>query len=274
MKDQSEKVSIIIPTYKRPFFLKKVIENLNNQTYKNLEIIIVDDNKKDSLEKKQTYDEVKKIIENYNHLKIKYISNLDNQGANYSRNIGIKNADGKFISFLDDDDEYINTRIEIMLKKIRNSDYDMICCSWKKILFKGNEIKKISEKNISDDYNVLLDDILTNNIIGGASLILVKREVFETLGGFDINLVSCQDWDLFIRMVKSKYKILKIKDKLVKYNMHLEERISTNREKVIKGHLSIKKKYQSDRKNMIFKNKILFELKIIKHYIKYYINWN
>ncbi|MCQ8212121.1 glycosyltransferase [Cetobacterium somerae] len=269
MSYKNEKVSIIIPTYKRPFFLKRIIENLNEQTYKNLEIIIVDDNKKDSTEKKETSNEIQKIIEIYKNLEIKYISNYDNKGANYSRNVGVKNAQGKFISFLDDDDEYLSNRIEIMMKKINEKDFDMVCCDWEKVIFKRKSLKKLNVKDQIKDFEVSFEQILTNNIIGGASLVLMKKEVFNSIHGFDINLVSCQDWDLYIRIIKSGYRVLKLKDKLVRYNIHLGERISTNRNKVIKGHLYIKNKYYEDRKQISNIKKILFNLKLLKQYLKF-----
>lgn len=245
--------------------LKEVLESINNQTYKKIEVLIIDDNFKKSEEKKATEKEVIRLKKKYDNLEIIYIQHTDNQGANFARNTGIVNSRGKYITFLDDDDLYLKNRLEVMLKKLKKNDVDMVCCSCKWILKETNEIKK--DLSITFDKIIEKQDILTNNVIGGTSLILVKKEVMNKIGKFDITLSSCQDWDLYIRIALSNYKILKIKEQLVNYYLHTGERISTNKRKVIEGHLRIKEKYKKERKELSIKSRILFNLKILKQYL-------
>ena len=103
-------VSVIIPTYKRPKELERAIISVKNQTYKNIEIIVVDDNANDIEQRKSTEQVVKKY-EN-----IVYIQNKENLGGSKTRNIGIENAKGKYIAFLDDDDEFLPNKIEQQIK--------------------------------------------------------------------------------------------------------------------------------------------------------------
>ena len=86
----NEKISVIIPTYKRHDLLERAIKSVLNQTYKNLEIIVVDDNKKDSIERKET----EKIMKKYPD--IIYIQNKENMGGGLTRNIGINCATSKY----------------------------------------------------------------------------------------------------------------------------------------------------------------------------------
>ena len=99
-------VTVIITTYKRPDKIERAIDSVINQTYPNIELIVVDDNIKDTQERKET----EKIVERYSN--IRYIKNEKNLGGALSRNVGIKEANGEFISFLDDDDKYKPTKIE------------------------------------------------------------------------------------------------------------------------------------------------------------------
>ena len=102
-----ELISVIIPTYKRIDTLERALDSVFNQTYTNIELIVVDDNAKFP----ETREKVEKIIEKYNG-KIKLIKNKDNLGGGLSRNEGIKVASGKYIAFLDDDDEYYPEKLE------------------------------------------------------------------------------------------------------------------------------------------------------------------
>lgn len=105
--DTNELISIIITTYARPATLKRAIDSVLCQTYKNLEIIVVDDNKDKGIQ-----NEVKGIISSYNDPRIKLVCNVKNLGGALSRNEGILVANGKYIAFLDDDDEYLPEKVE------------------------------------------------------------------------------------------------------------------------------------------------------------------
>ena len=113
MKLQKDKlVSVIITTYKRPTdILKRAIMSAIGQTYKNIEIIIVND----CPEQKELSKEIKKMISTIHDNRIKYIELDKNQGACIARNIGIKNSNGYYIALLDDDDEWVKEKIELQI---------------------------------------------------------------------------------------------------------------------------------------------------------------
>ena len=115
---KEELVSSIIPTYKRTDTLKRAIDSVLNQTYSNIEIIVVDDN--------VNFPEVRKkvveIIESYNKNNISLVKNIRNLGGGLSRNEGIKIAKGEYIGFLDDDDEFFNTKIEKQYNLIKEKE--------------------------------------------------------------------------------------------------------------------------------------------------------
>ena len=125
---EEELVSVIIPTYKRYDVLSRAIDSALNQTYNNIEIIVIDDNKKESEFRKKTEETMKKYE---NNSKVKYIKNEKNLGGAETRNVGVKNANGEFIAFLDDDDEFVNDKIEKQMKhykKIESKKIGLIYC--------------------------------------------------------------------------------------------------------------------------------------------------
>ena len=103
---KNEMVSVIIPTHNRSNTLERAIKSVISQTYPEIEIIIVDDNANNEEERQK----VKKIVENYNNINL--IQNKVNLGGGQSRNEGIKAAKGKYVAFLDDDDEFFPQKIE------------------------------------------------------------------------------------------------------------------------------------------------------------------
>lgn len=106
-----ELVSVVIPTHKRFEELFRAIDSVLKQTYSNIEIIVVDDNSQDKELRERIKEKIKKYSEN-----IQYIENETNLGGAKSRNVGIEKAKGKYISFLDDDDEYYPEKIEKQYK--------------------------------------------------------------------------------------------------------------------------------------------------------------
>lgn len=170
-------VSVIIATYRRDYTLKRAIESVLNQTYKDIEIIVVDDNAEHIWNEK-----VKGIVCKFDN--IKYICNMKNEGCANSRNIGINNANGKYISFLDDDDLYLPDKIERQLNDIIKSKADFSVTD----LYLYNNKDKIVDKRIRNyikfyDINSLLNYHLMYHITGTDTL-MFKKDYLEKIGGF------------------------------------------------------------------------------------------
>lgn len=242
-----KKVSVIIPTYNRACTIKKAIESVLNQTYKNIEIIVVDDNSNDD-----TNYVIKKYLEKYKF--IRYIKHEYNKGGSAARNTGAANSSGDILAFLDSDDEWISNKLEEDLKCIVDDDFDMVYCDMYAINSKTGEKEAIIKKSYDDIYY----ELLKRNIIGGTSLITIKKQVFNQVGGFNEGLPSCQDWEFYIKVAR-KYKIKKINKCLLNYYIHSDS-ISGNITNAIQGHqymfnmvsdiIETDEKY-SDEKNII-----------------------
>ena len=131
------KLSIIIPTYNREEYIKRCLESALNQTYKDIEVIIVDDGSTDNTEK---------IIKSYKDKRIKYFKNT-NHGIGFSRNFGLDKANGDYIFFLDSDDYLDNNMAKTVIDNIK--DNDILIFDYKEIFEKNGKelINKYDEFN-------------------------------------------------------------------------------------------------------------------------------
>ncbi|MBG9978581.1 glycosyltransferase family 2 protein [Ruoffia tabacinasalis] len=236
-------VSVVMPTYMRePKLIKRAINSVLNQTYRSIELIVVDDSPNDY----HSRPLVKEYIESFEDNRIVYIAHAKNMGANKARNTGIKLSIGEYIAFLDDDDEWLPQKIELQIKEMK-SDNEIALVNCKAILF--NEVTNTKRYLINEiNYGYYYKELLRQNFIGSNSFVLVKKEVIDEVGLYDENLLSNQDYDLFLRIAK-KHKISGVNKVLVNYYVHDGERISTNNLKQLQGRLAIFDKYYNDISN-------------------------
>lgn len=182
-------ISIIIPNYNKSQFVAETINSVKKQTYDNWEAIIIDDCSSDN-----SLDIIEKLIANDNKFRLKV--NFSNKGANYSRNLGIKEAKGDFIIFLDSDDilskDCLKNRIEFFIER-SNIDFAVFCMGsfnevigdntflWNK--FEGNLVKRF----------------LSHDLPWAIPSLLWKKSSLEMLKGFDESFKRYQDVELHIR---------------------------------------------------------------------------
>lgn len=211
-------VSVVITTFNRLYLLERALSSLENQTFSDFEVIISDD---------CSDVDVKSFIKKYREhssLSIIYRCNSQNRGACYTRNEGIKIARGKFIAGLDDDDEFTANRLEVLLS-IYKPEYSFVTSNT--LVIAKNRKHKLFRRDRVINFN----DLMWGNIVG--TQVLVERKRILALGGFDTNLTSAQDADMWIRLVKKFGCALRVKESLyVLHTEHEEGRISTSENKV------------------------------------------
>lgn len=236
----NELVSVIITTYKRPYeILYRAINSVINQTYSNLEIIIVDDSPNDYSKREEIKENIQEIYDS----RISYIQHEFNRGGCAARNTGIRNSHGNLIAFLDDDDEWGDNKIELQLKAIEKENADFVYCAYKEVTEINEKIIKTQVKINNYDKKTYYNDLLCENYIGSVSFVMIKKKCFDSCGDFNEQLKSCQDWDMWIRILR-KYKLCYIEEALVLYHKHENERISTNCKNQLQGHKYILDNYQ------------------------------
>jgi glycosyltransferase involved in cell wall biosynthesis len=235
-------VSVIIATYKRPKHLIRAINSVLTQTYKNIEIIVVDDNNENDEFRKLTEKVLKKLIDEN---KIIYIQHQHNKGTADARNTGIKEANGEFICFLDDDDEYFPLKTESQIKVFQNSE-DKIGLVYGSYLRKDLRLNKesIIKPKIKGD----VSHIIGLNKIGPPSIVMCKTSVINIIGGFDKSLPYKEDIDFYLRL--SPYCDISYTNEIVtKYYTEHKSSMSTNHKKKLPDTIKfIKKHYQRIKK--------------------------
>ena len=221
-------ISIIIPTYKRyPDMVNRAIQSALNQSYKPIELIVVDDSPDD-------FDgrlSIKQMILSLKDDRIKYIQHPKNMGACAARNTGIKESKGEYLAFLDDDDEWLPLKLEKQIALMSGSDVGIVYCGHK-IVNEETETKNISARKCYS--GKVFDRLILVNFIGSTSFVLIRRECFNECGLFDTKIKASQDLELYLRIVQ-KYEVAYVDEPLVVYHIHSAERITTNPYYTIQG---------------------------------------
>ena len=180
------KISVIIPTNNRSNFIKNALSSAQKQTFKDFEIIIVDDG---------SCDETYKVISNFNS-NIRYIYQ-PNCGVSSARNMGIQNSRGKLIAFLDSDDLWHPEKLQKQYDFLENNKAINICYTgsyWIRNREKVNPPKRYAPRS-GNIFQHILDCCFV-----GASFTILRRELFDKYGLFDESLPVCEDHDLWIRL--------------------------------------------------------------------------
>lgn len=222
-------ISVVIPSFNRSQTISRALYSVLNQTYKNFEIIVVDD---------CSVDNTLEVVESINDDRIRIIKHKKNKGANAARNSGISEARGDFIAFQDSDDEWFPEKLEKQLEHMSLKNADVVACAYNQHI--DNRVVQVPEKNI-DNSNVF-NQLLYGNFIATPS-ILGKREVFTSVL-FDEALPRFQDWEIMIRIAK-QYKVSFINKVLLNAYV-LDNGITANWAKGIKAFKIIIKKYSQD----------------------------
>lgn len=181
-------ISVIIPTFNRPDLLKRAVQSVIHQSYKNIEIIIVDDNSEVDLQEIGDLDS-----------RIQLLRNERNRGANYSRNKGTEMAKGEFFNFLDDDDELYPEKLEKQLRLFRNNQDPSLAVVACDIIDDRNNLN-ITLKNRKSGY--IYRDLLKSYCVYLTTSLLIKAQCFREIQGFDETLVANHEYDLCIRLAE------------------------------------------------------------------------
>jgi len=228
-------ISVIIPTYNRAHLLPRAIKSVLNQTYKDFELIIVDDASTDNTEEvvREFQEKDKRIV---------YVKHQKNRGGSAARNTGIKLAKGECIALLDDDDEWLPEKLEREIEKIQSLSSD-VGVVYSGVFWVLEDTGRVISKVVPTLHGKMYIDFLRGAIIALPST-LIRKSCFQRSGLFDEELPACQDWDMWIRLAKY-YEFDFIPEALVKAYIHGEQ-ISTNLKARIRAREMLLKKYYED----------------------------
>jgi glycosyltransferase involved in cell wall biosynthesis len=198
--------SIIIPTYNRAIDLERALLSLNNQTYKYFEVLICDDG---------SIDNTPEVVADFsNDLNIKYIKIANSGIPAIPRNLGIANAKGKYIAFLDSDDWWHENKLQLAFEYLENGA-DLVYSDFYKVKsLKEKEIVKVRELK----ENITIDLLKNGNAICNSSVV-VRKSILDKVGFFNEGqeYIAWEDFDLWLRISKITSHFVHINQPLVYY---------------------------------------------------------
>jgi glycosyltransferase involved in cell wall biosynthesis len=204
-----EQVSIILPTYNRADIVRRAIGSVLAQTYTNLELIVVDDGSSDDTEKS---------VLGFGDQRIVYLKNQQNRGPSGARNFGIKAARGHFISFVDSDDEWANTKLEEQVREIESASVPVIVLTGMRFL--NDSTRQIVEDVTFQHSGYVHSAFFQLKTIGLLSM-LAPKDCLEEIGLFDENVTADEIWDIGVRLAE-KFEFRTVPRQL--YIVHLHEK--------------------------------------------------
>ncbi len=241
--NSNEWVSAVIPTHNRAKILLDSLDSVWKQTYRPIELIVVDDGSED-----ETEAFVQKWAEKCQTEKaftLRYVYQ-ENHGANAARNRGISEATGRYVAFLDSDDLWLPDKMTKQIAVFRKQPEigDVYCGLYHLDLDSG---RRLEDAQNSYKAGWLIRSMLVHDITTPTSCHIVRKDCFEKVGMFDESLPARQDWDMWIR-VSSAYKFGCVPEVLVEQREHAGSRVRSNPMNEINAAKKIFKKYAYLRK--------------------------
>ncbi|OAG28326.1 glycosyltransferase family 2 protein [Thermodesulfatator autotrophicus] len=205
-------VSVIIPTYNRKAFLKEAIESVLAQSFKNFELIVVDDG---------STDDTPYLATRYH---IRYVRKQKRQGVSAARNTGIRLAKGSFIAFLDSDDLWLPEKLAKQIVFFKKNPEAVAVQTEEIWIRRGKRVNPRQRHKKPSGY--FFDRALELCLISPSGVML-KREVFDKIGLFDESFPACEDYELWLRLL-ARYPVFLINEPLViKRGGHKDQLSST-----------------------------------------------
>jgi glycosyltransferase involved in cell wall biosynthesis len=198
------KLTAIIPTYNRAETLSRAVDSVLDQTFEDIEVLVVDDG---------STDETQELLGSYSDQRVRVVTHETNRGANVARNTGIENARGEYVAFLDSDDEWRPAKVAKQLGALddRGSDWVAAYCdtevrvpgtSGRLRTLAASLLARADDEPRMEGGERLVGEILAGNVHPGAgSTLLVRTDVAREVGGFDETLDRFQDPEFVLRVL-------------------------------------------------------------------------
>lgn len=232
------RVSVVVPTYRRPQRLRRAVASVFRQTAEDWELIIVDDNDPGSPERRETEEVVAELAGDE---RVRYIRSPRNAGGGAARNMGIREARSALVAFLDDDDEWHATKLERQLRCFDEvpPEVGLVYCRVR-VLDTSTGRESLTP---TDGRSHSVRDLLRRNTVGTTSAVMCRTEALRAVGSFDESLPARQDLDLYIRLAQ-QYPFAFVDEPLVTLYVHRGSRISSDFGGAIRAHQLFVDKYR------------------------------
>ena len=227
-------VSVVIPTYNRAAYIKRAVSSVQNQTFRDLEIIVVDDGSKDNTA------EVVAALATLDP-RVRFVTHTINKGAQAARNTGAQAAMGKWIAFQDSDDEWLPNSLDLRLTEAEHRNV--------KVVHSECYIEYSTSKQRSLFGALPLSGNIYRDVLSAPGpvfpALLVHLSALKQIDNLDESIVSYQEWDTCIRLSK-EYEFGFVKEPTFVYYRRTEETISSNNTRSARGYEQIVEKNKKE----------------------------
>ena len=253
-------ITIILPLYNGEAFIEKTLLSIGQQSFHHAELIVVDDGSTDN-----SCDIIHLIssTSSYPVLKNLKIVTQKNGGVASARNLGIKEAKGKWIAFIDQDDLWLPEKLERQVDALRDSNAKWSYSSFVRFYSDGKEVLK---QNGSTDRKETLRLLVSGKLFIPPSAVLVEKNICETEGGFNSNLIPSDEWDFFLTLAE-KYNPAYCAEILIRFRSHPSSTAKKQKRKIFEAQLKVIDQHTDIAK----KSKIYNELKKRKANVLWHI---
>ena len=223
--------SVIIPTYNREKVIKRAIDSILNQTFRNFELIIVDDGSKDMTER---------IVKDYSDERIVYLYK-ENGGQNSALNLGLEHVRGTYVAFCDSDDEWFPTKLEKVYNKYLSDEEISVVYHLTGVMIDGRVA--LAREETFEGW--IYKEVLLRGYLTSPTFISCKKECFDTIGEFDLDVTYWQDDDFCYNLCKY-FKVGLVKEILGIYYTDITGRMTEAKKKTADAYYLVLSKHKDD----------------------------
>lgn len=223
-------VSVVIPNYNGAKFIEETITSVCNQTYTSFEVIVVDDGSTDNSMVLLT-----QLKEKYDVLRVVHV---ENGGVSRARNIGVENAKGQYVAFLDSDDLWKEEFLQNHVNAIKKQNADVVYSNYTWF----NEQKEFKNEKVNLNPQSLFDFWVDSML--SCSSVTIKKKALNKIGNWDEKLHACEDMDLWFRLKLAEMNIVSTNSTDVLIRIH-EKSAKTNFNKMYEGHMQSLQKWSA-----------------------------
>lgn len=216
-------VSVIIPTYNRAHLLGRAIRSVLAQTRQDFELIVVDD---------ASTDNTREVVGGFADPRVRYVRHDVNRGGTVAMNTGLQEARGEYVTFLDDDDEYLPQKLEKQLETFTTSDLKelgVVVCGFAEVWDDAPGAEP--QVRLPAHRGWIYEDVMAIRGWWGPPLLMVRRPVSGPLFTFDEGLSGCEDWDYLLRLAQ-RWQVEVLPEPLVRVHNHAGPRMGNTRDEL------------------------------------------
>jgi glycosyltransferase involved in cell wall biosynthesis len=207
-------ITVVVPAYDRRALLERALDSVRDQTVQPERVVVVDDASPEPVEPF--------VADRYDDLPVEIVRHDVNRGAAAARNTGVETADTEYVAFLDSDDYWDKEKLEAQVALLRTGDFGLVYCD--QYVVEPDGAVQVSGKDLpeGDVWPALLDGWTAPN----TSTLVFDRGTFRDIGGFDTDLDSCQDHDLWMRLARKGVQVGVVDEPLSYFARDADDRIS------------------------------------------------